>query len=74
MERFKKIASVMAIAFAGAIIAVFVYARVIPNSKEIVIKENQPVQLASYTSAIAPLPDLTAAAEKSVHAVVHITT
>ncbi len=72
MDRLKKIASYVAIAFAGAIIAIFLFNRIQP--KEVLIKESQPIQLASYSPASVQLPDFTQAAEKSVHAVVGITT
>lgn len=77
MDIVKKIASSLAIAFAGAIVAIFLYSKINPQSTEVSVQGTTPVQLMSYNSAASPqaqLPDLTQAAEKSVHAVVHITT
>lgn len=67
----------MAIAFAGAIIAIFVYSKINHEPREVIVQGTSPVQLTNYSSSASPqvqLPDLTQAAEKSVHAVVHITT
>ncbi len=76
MDSIKKIAKTLAIAFAGAIIAIFIYSKINHESRE-VLQSVSPVQLTSYNTPQSPqaqLPDLTQAAEKSVHAVVHITT
>ncbi len=77
MDSIKKIAKTLAIAFAGAIIAIFVYSKINPEPREVVLQGTSPVQLTNYNASASPqvqLPDLTQAAEKSVHAVVHITT
>jgi serine protease Do len=77
MDIVKKIASSLAIAFAGAIVAIFLYSKINDQPRVVAIQGTTPVQLTSYTSPSSPqaqLPDLTQAAEKSVHAVVHITT
>ena len=77
MDSFKNIAKTLAIAFAGAIVAIFVYSKINNQSREYPLQGNTPVQLTSYSTPASPqvqLPDLTQAAEKSVHAVVHITT
>jgi len=77
MDSIKKIAKTLAIAFAGAIIAIFLYSKFNHEPREVFVQSNSPVQLASYNAPPGPqvqLPDLTQAAEKSVHAVVHITT
>ncbi len=77
MDSIKKIAKTLAIAFAGAIIAIFVYSKFNHEQREIISQSNSPLQLTNYTAPPGPqvqLPDLTQAAEKSVHAVVHITT
>src|SRR5665647_3647922 len=77
MDVVKKIASSLAIAFAGAIVAIFLYSKIINQPGEALVQGTSPVQLTSYVAPASPqaqLPDLTQAAEKSVHAVVHITT
>jgi len=76
MDSIKKIAKTLAIAFAGAIIAIFIYSKINSGSHE-VLQSVSPVQLTNFSTPQSPqaqLPDLTQAAEKSVHAVVHITT
>lgn len=75
MEKIKKGISIFAIAFAGAILAVFLYARFIVRDQQFLVRETLPVHLTNQLTAESPqaqLPDLTKAAEKSVHAVVHI--
>ncbi|MCX6239615.1 MAG: Do family serine endopeptidase [Bacteroidia bacterium] len=77
MDIVKKIASTLAIAFAGAILAIFLYSKIINPPRVVELQGTTPAQLTSYSSPSSPqaqLPDLTQAAEKSVHAVVHITT
>jgi len=77
MDIVKKIASSLAIAFAGAIVAIFLYSKINNQSGEASVQGTSPMQLTSYVAPASPqaqLPDLTRAAEKSVHAVVHITT
>jgi Do/DeqQ family serine protease len=76
MDRLKKIASILVIAFTGAILAIYLFTKIEPNWREVVVREKQPIQLTSYTPASpnAQLPDLTQAAEKSIHSVVGITT
>ena len=58
----------------GAFIAVLVYASFFQKPKVITITEKQPVQYASLPQGVTSLPDLTYAAEKTIHAVVHIKT
>lgn len=77
MNTIKKIAKTLAIAFAGALIAIFLYSKFNHDPAQVVLQGTSPVQLTNYTTPSGPqvqLPDLTQAAEKSVHAVVHITT
>lgn len=78
MNAIKKSASYVAFAFIGAVIALSLYSRFNSGSDMLVAEERQPIQLSSYTQPVAlpqaQLPDLTQAAEKSVSAVVHITT
>lgn len=74
MERTKRIISGLLIAFAGAILAIFLYAKLV-DRPQVVIRENSPLLLANNMAPESPqaqLPDLTMAAEKSVHAVVHV--
>lgn len=76
MNAIKKSASYVAFAFLGAILALVFYSQ-FNTEKTIAITESKPIQLSSYTPPALPqaqLPDLTQAAEKSVSAVVHITT
>jgi len=77
MDIVKKIASSLAIAFAGAIVAIFLYSKINNQSGTVSVQGTSPIQLTNYVAPASPqaqLPDLTQAAEKSVHAVVHITT
>jgi Do/DeqQ family serine protease len=77
MNTIKKSASNVAFAFLGAAMALLLYSQFQSKEKQVVVAESKPIQLSSYTSPVmpqAPLPDLTQAAEKSVSAVVHITT
>jgi len=78
MNTIKKSASYVAFAFVGALIALAIYSRFTSPENTLVAEEPQPIQLSSYTQPVAlpqaQLPDLTQAAEKSVSAVVHITT
>ncbi|MCX6221971.1 MAG: Do family serine endopeptidase [Bacteroidia bacterium] len=78
MNTIKKSASYIAFAFIGAIIALSLYSHLSSNDNKRVVLEEKPIQLTSYSQPAAPpqaqLPDLTQAAEKSVSAVVHITT
>ncbi len=60
---------------AGAFIAVWTYSKFFDKPQIVTITENQPLKFATYSAdSNAALPDLTFAAEKSVHAVVHIAT
>ena len=77
MNTIKKSASNVAFAFLGAVIALFLYSQFNTNKKPTIVAESSPIQLSSYTPPAMPqgqVPDLTQAAEKSVSAVVHITT
>ncbi|HAH26067.1 MAG TPA: deoxyribonuclease HsdR [Prolixibacteraceae bacterium] len=76
MTTLKKITSVFIIAFVSAALAIFLNNRfgVVPNH-QFMISEKTPVHLTKNISndgQQGQLPDLTEAAEKSVHAVVHI--
>ncbi len=77
MNTLKKSASNLAFAFLGAVLALLLYSEFSTNKNPVIVAENKPVQFSSYTPPSLPqaqLPDLTQAAEKSVSAVVHITT
>lgn len=77
MNTIKKSASYLAFAFLGAVLALTLYSQFNNNQKVTIVPESTPVQLSNYTAPSLPLvqlPDLTQAAEKSVSAVVHITT
>ena len=77
MNAIKKSASYVAAAFLGAVLALMLYSQFNTEKKTVVLDESKPIQLSSYTPPALPqaqLPDLTQAAEKSVSAVVHITT
>ena len=76
MNTLKKSASYLIFAFIGAVIALTLYSQFNNNEKQVVVTESSPVQLSSYTPPALPQSqvDLTQAAEKSVSAVVHITT
>ena len=77
MNAIKKSASYVAFAFLGAILALLLYSPANTEKKTDIMAESKPIQLSSYTPPALPqaqLPDLTQAAEKSVSAVVHITT
>ena len=75
MEKIKRIISMFAIAFAGAVLAVFLYTKYNVRSQQVMIRETAPIHLTNQLTNESPqgqLPDLTQAAEKSVHGVVHI--
>lgn len=76
MEKFKKNLHVFSFAFAGALLAMFMYTHIANgNQKTRVSGEAIPVHLTSYVTPELPQgqqTDLTQAAEKSVKAVVHI--
>lgn len=71
MDVVKKIASSLAIAFAGAILAIILYSTINPRFRDVLVQGTSPIQLTNYAAPASPqaqLPDLTQAAEKSVHA------
>ena len=77
MEKIKKITSHVAIALLTALFAIFLYSKIFNQPQKVTVVESTPSRLTSYALPASPqaqLPDLTQAAEKSVHAVVHITT
>lgn len=75
MKNLKRISVTFTLIVAGAFVAVWAYSTFFVQPKIITITETQPVRLASYaTDGKSILPDLTFAAENSIHSVVHITT
>lgn len=75
MEKFKKFISMFALAFGGAVLAVFLTAKFNVGNAQVIVREATPIHLTNQLTAQTPsgqLPDLTEAAEKSVHGVVHI--
>ncbi|PJF33521.1 MAG: deoxyribonuclease HsdR, partial [Phototrophicales bacterium] len=60
---------------AGSLLSVWIYSAYFDKPEVVTIKEEQPIRYASLPDdAGQTLPDLTYAAEKSVHTVVHIAT
>ena len=75
MEKIKRTISMFAIALSTAILVVFVYTKTNVQSQQVVSLEKAPIHLANQVmndNQQGQLPDLTRAAETSVHAVVHI--
>jgi Do/DeqQ family serine protease len=75
MKKLGKYTFTFLLVVAGALVAVWAYSTFFDKQEIVTIKESQPLKYASLpTESGATLPDLTYAAEKSVHAVVHIAT
>jgi len=75
MKKIQKFSLTFILVVAGALIALFVYTRFLDKPQVVTITEAQPVRMATFPGdAQGELPDLTFAAENSVHAVVHIMT
>jgi Do/DeqQ family serine protease len=75
MEMIKRYSSMFAVAFAGAVFAVFLYSKIDNRNQRMMVRETAPIHLTNQVLKDTPqalLPDLTQAAEKSVRAVVHI--
>jgi len=73
MKNFKKGLFTLLVALVGGFIALWAYTRYFDDPKTITVQQDQSMKYASLpTSYSAELPDLTYAAENSVHAVVHI--
>jgi serine protease Do len=74
MNNLKRFSASLLIALVGAILAIFLYTKLVGvPEQQVVIREASPVKLTTDTgSPQVQLPDLTKAAEKSVHSVVHI--
>ena len=75
MKRFGKFTVTLLLVVAGAFIAVWVYSTFFDKPEVVTIKEEHPIKYAAIPSnGEASQPDLTYAAEKSIHTVVHIAT
>lgn len=75
MKRISKYSVTLLLVMAGAFIAVWTYSKFFDKQQVVTVTEKQPVKYAALPSdgSAAP-PDLTFAAENSIHAVVHIAT
>ena len=75
MKNFKSTFVTFALVIVGAFIAVFAYTRFFESPEIITVKETPAMKYANLPAASnMPVPDLTGAAENSIHAVVHIMT
>ncbi|GAB1450397.1 trypsin-like peptidase domain-containing protein [Draconibacterium sp.] len=75
MENFRKIGFTFLMVIAGAFVAVWAYSTFVDNKQVVTVTEKQPMRYASIAAdSDIQLPDLTFAAEKSIHSVVHIAT
>ncbi len=75
MNKIGKFSITFLMVIAGAFIAVWAYSTFFDNPQVVTITEKQPLKYATLAAdSDAALPDLTFAAEKSIHAVVHIAT
>ncbi|MBV5311900.1 MAG: Do family serine endopeptidase [Prolixibacteraceae bacterium] len=73
MNNFKKGLFTLLVALVGGFIALWAYTRYFDDPKIVTVQPDQAMRYASLpTSNSAPLPDLTFAAENSIHSVVHI--
>jgi len=75
MENVKKYSLNLLLVLAGALVAVWIYSSFFTKPQEIIFRDKQPVSFVNLpANSELQLPDLTFAAENSVHAVVHIAT
>ncbi|HZH71933.1 MAG TPA: Do family serine endopeptidase [Mariniphaga sp.] len=75
MENVKKYSLNLLLVLAGALVAVWIYSSFFTKPQEIIFRDKQPVSFVNLpANSEQQLPDLTFAAENSVHAVVHIAT
>ncbi|NCB08278.1 MAG: trypsin-like serine protease, partial [Bacteroidia bacterium] len=75
MKNIGKISITLIMVIAGAFIAVWAYSTFFDKPEVVTITQEQPIKYATLTATgETGLPDLTFAAEKSIHSVVHITT
>jgi serine protease Do len=74
MKNLKKGLFTLLVALAGGFFALWAYTRYFDEPKVVTVQQDQSMQYTSLPTAYSgELPDLTFAAENSVHAVVHIT-
>lgn len=75
MNKTGKFSITFLMVIAGAFVAVWAYSTFFDKPQVVTITEKQPLKYATLAAdSDAALPDLTFAAEKSIHAVVHIAT
>lgn len=75
MKNIGKISITFLLVIAGAFVAVWAYSTFFDKPEVVTVTQEQPIKYATLTAdGEAGLPDLTFAAEKSIHAVVHIAT
>jgi len=73
MINLKKVLFTLLVALVGGFVALWSYTRFFDDPKIVTVQQDQPMKYASLPTANpAGLPDLTFAAENSIHAVVHI--
>ncbi|MBN1819810.1 MAG: hypothetical protein JW833_03800, partial [Prolixibacteraceae bacterium] len=71
MKKLQRYLLTFVLVVAGAFVALFVYTKFFDKPEVVTIKESQPVKYAALPSdSEMQLPDLTYAAENSVHSVV----
>jgi len=75
MKRLGRVSVTFLLVVAGAFVAVWAYSTFFDKPDVVTINEEQPIKYASLPGdGESILPDLTYAAENSIHAVVHIAT
>ena len=75
MKNLRQISFTFLLVLAGAFVAVWAYSTFFEKQQVITVTEKQPVKYATLADdSNVSLPDLTFAAEKSIHSVVHIAT
>ncbi|QGY42999.1 Do family serine endopeptidase [Maribellus comscasis] len=75
MKKLSRYSVTLLLVVAGAFIAVWTYSKFFDKQEVVTIKEEQPLKYAALPGESgAVLPDLTYAAENSIHSVVHIAT
>lgn len=75
MKKFGRFTITFLLIIGGAFIAVWAYSTFFDKQEVVTVTEKQPMQYAALPAdGSASLPDLTFAAENSIHAVVHIAT
>lgn len=74
MKRIGSYTFTLLLVIAGAFIAVWAYSTFFNKNQIVTVTQSQPMKYANLPAEGAVLPDLTFAAENSVHAVVHIAT